>query len=178
LKRYIPSKIIQQQQIIEAANLVIGQLLDRKFELEGELRILEVEVGPVKYLAEMVYGESNPAILEKAVRWVIIILVVVFDPLAIVLVISGLSIIHTRKTPIDNPPELLHTDTIDVKPEEPDLDTNPTLAKPALTPQASTSQDTAMDDTVEKSEQLTTVATKAAVKTSNGIQINRTLNDK
>lgn len=172
------SKIIQQQQIIEATNLVIGQLLERKFELEGELRILEVEVGPVKYIAEMVYGESNPAILEKAVRWVIIILVVVFDPLAIVLVISGLSIIHTRKTPIDNPPELLHTDTIDVKPEEPDLDTDPTLAPPSLTPQASTSQDTAMDDTVEKSEQPTTVATKAAVKTSNGIQINRTLNDK
>jgi hypothetical protein len=95
--------IAAQEQLIAAANVRIDELLEDKFALEGELRILEVEVGPVKYIAELVYGETTPDILEESVRWVIVILVLVFDPLAIVLVIAGISV--TTRKPIDNQPD-------------------------------------------------------------------------
>jgi hypothetical protein len=158
--------IAEQEFIINTANDNIGELLALTFELQGELRILAVEVGPVKYIAEMVYGESSPDILEKAVRWVIITLVLVFDPLALVLVISGLNIIEPRKKQLDNTSAILHTDTINVEPEESESDTNITLTPLAETPVASPPHDTALDDTVEKS-----------AKTAIGIKIHRTLND-
>ena len=44
---------------------------------------------PIKYIAELIYGESEKEVLEKAVRFVIILLVLVFDPLAILLVVSA-----------------------------------------------------------------------------------------
>jgi flagellar basal body-associated protein FliL len=126
--------IDEQQLIIDDATNQVSELLISKFELQGELRILEVEVGPVKYIAELVYGESNPDVLEQAVRWVIIILVVVFDPLALVLVIAGLSIIGQRPTPLDTLPELPHTDPtpdiVDV-PEKTDTKSVPQSHKPA-----------------------------------------------
>jgi len=98
--------IAEQEAVIDKANRTVDELLQRKFDLEGELRILEVEVGPVKYIAELVYGDSSPELLEEAVRWVIIVLVFVFDPLAIVLVIAGLSILHRK--PVDITPEIPH----------------------------------------------------------------------
>lgn len=107
--------IAAQEEIINGANDQITTLLDQKFELEGELRVLEAEVGPVRYIAELIYGETNKELLEQAVRWVIILLVLVFDPLAIVLVLAGLSILH-NKQPIDKTPEIPHNED---KSEEP-----------------------------------------------------------
>jgi hypothetical protein len=50
------------------------------------MRKVEAEVGPIKYIAALVYGDNSEAnTLEKAVRWVIILIVVVFDPLALTL---------------------------------------------------------------------------------------------
>jgi hypothetical protein len=172
------AEIAAQEIIIDAANDAIGELLTQQFELQGELRVLEVEVGPVKYIAEMVYGESSHEILEKAVRWVIITLVLVFDPLAIVLVISGLSIVEPRKKQLDITPEILHTDTINVDTEESESDTNITLTPVATTPVASPPQDTALDDTVEKSEQLPVGTANVPAKSNIGITINRTIHDK
>ena len=50
---------------------------------------IAAEVGPIRYIAELFYGESTQAILEDAVRWVIILLVLVFDPLAVLLLIAA-----------------------------------------------------------------------------------------
>ena len=102
--------IVASELVIDGANDEISVLLTQKFTLENELRLLEVEVGPVKYIAELVYGETNAEVLEQSVRWVIIIIVLVFDPLAVVLVLAGLSILH--REPVDNTPEILHTDDI------------------------------------------------------------------
>lgn len=99
-----------QNALISAANQRIDELLQRKFDLEADLRVLEVEVGPVKYIAELIYGDANQELLEQAVRWVIIILVFVFDPLAIVLVLAGISLLHRREEPFDNQPEIPHND--------------------------------------------------------------------
>jgi hypothetical protein len=51
---------------------------------------VEAEVGPIKYIAALIYGDDPDAnLLEKAVRWVIIIIVAVFDPLAIMMVLAA-----------------------------------------------------------------------------------------
>ena len=50
---------------------------------------MESEVGPLKYIAELIYDSSDPNILDRAVRFVIILIVVVFDPLAVVLLIAA-----------------------------------------------------------------------------------------
>jgi len=101
--------IQEQQQIIDQTNDEIDTLLTDKFDLESQLRVLEVEVGPVKYIAELVYGETNTELLEKAVRWVIIILVFVFDPLAVVLVLAGIRLLHCEEN-VDNQDENTHNE--------------------------------------------------------------------
>ena len=75
--------------IIEDANENIQDLRgERSPLLQNQLK-LEAEVGPIKYVAELVYGESGEEVIEKAVRGVIILLVFVFDPLAIMLLIAA-----------------------------------------------------------------------------------------
>ena len=82
--------VIEEQNVkIKAANAEIDTLTEETYALEAEYRQLEAEVGPVKYIAEMVYGEADRDILEEAVRWVIIIIVVVFDPLAIMMLLAA-----------------------------------------------------------------------------------------
>jgi RecA/RadA recombinase len=60
-----------------------------KVKLESSVKKTEAEVGPVKYIAAAIYGTSGPENLELAVRWVIILLVIVFDPLAVVLLLAA-----------------------------------------------------------------------------------------
>jgi len=50
---------------------------------------IAAEVGPIKYIADLIYGDQAEGVLEKAVRFVIILIVIVFDPLAIVLLIAA-----------------------------------------------------------------------------------------
>lgn len=59
-----------------------------KIKLESENKKVEVEIGPIKYVAELIYGSSSANVIEKSVRFVIIILIVVFDPLAVLLLIA------------------------------------------------------------------------------------------
>ncbi len=75
---------------IKNANSELDTLTEKKYSLEAEYRKLEAEVGPIKYIAEFIYGEkADRDLLEEAVRWVIIILIVVFDPLAVLLLIAS-----------------------------------------------------------------------------------------
>lgn len=74
---------------IKDAEKSVDKLTDEKFPYEQSVRNLEAEVGPVKYIAEMLYGEATPDILGQAVRAVIIIIVFVFDPLAVLLLIAA-----------------------------------------------------------------------------------------
>ena len=92
-------EIQEQRDLIKATEAELDIIFEKKYQLEAEARQLEAEVGPVKYIAELIYGNNaDKNALEEAVRWVIIVLVIVFDPLAVVLVISGITIIeHTRR---------------------------------------------------------------------------------
>ena len=75
---------------IKNANLEVDKLTEQKYEIEAEYRKLEAEVGPIKYIAEFVYGEeADRDLLEEAVRWVIILIIFVFDPLAVLLLIAS-----------------------------------------------------------------------------------------
>jgi hypothetical protein len=86
----VATEIAQQDTIIVEAEKVISTLAEQKYGLEAEYRKLEAEVGPLKYLAEFVYGESGDKdLLEEAVRWVIILIIFVFDPLAVLLLIAS-----------------------------------------------------------------------------------------
>ena len=67
----------------------IDDLTDEKYELKTKLNLAEVEVGPIRYIAEMIYDDASESELEEAVRWIIILLIFVFDPLAVVLVIAA-----------------------------------------------------------------------------------------
>jgi len=68
----------------------IAELNDSRAPIAAEVRKVEAEVGPIKYIAALLYGDNPDAnILERAVRWVIILLVIVFDPLAIALVLAA-----------------------------------------------------------------------------------------
>jgi len=74
--------------IIDAALSEIDRISDDKLILETEQLQIEVEIGPILYVAEMIYGNTDKATIDKAVRGVIILLIIVFDPLAILLVVA------------------------------------------------------------------------------------------
>jgi hypothetical protein len=75
---------------IEANQKIIAQLNDQAAPIRAEVRKVEAEVGPIKYIAALIYGANPDAnILEKAVTWVIMIIVAVFDPLALVLILAA-----------------------------------------------------------------------------------------
>jgi len=78
------------QNEIAQAQKKIAALNEQRAPIASELRKVEAEVGPIKYIAALIYGDNPDAnLLEKAVRWVIIILVLVFDPLAIMMVLAA-----------------------------------------------------------------------------------------
>jgi len=78
----LQAEILQSQKSITELN-------DARAPIAAEVRKVEAEVGPIKYIAALLYTEQSVDVLEKAVRWVIIALVMVFDPLAILLLIAA-----------------------------------------------------------------------------------------
>lgn len=76
--------------VIDDAMTVISELNVQKLALSKEQIQLDAEVGPLKYIAELVYGEENAKDhFDQAVRWVIIVFIFVFDPLAVLLLIAA-----------------------------------------------------------------------------------------
>jgi len=75
---------------IEAEQKKIVQLNEDRAPIAAEVRKVEAEVGPIKYIAAFVYGDNpDTNLLERAVTWVIVIIVFVFDPLAVVLLLAA-----------------------------------------------------------------------------------------
>ena len=101
----VDDRIDELEANIEDIQPTIDSLREDKFVFEKNYRQFEAEVGPVKYIAELVYGEADRSQLEEAVRWVIIIIVAVFDPLAICLVLAGVMSIgwHRQERGLNRP---------------------------------------------------------------------------
>jgi hypothetical protein len=75
---------------IETEQKKISSLNEERAPIAAEVRKVEAEVGPIKYIAALIYGDNPDAnLLESAVRWVIIMIVVVFDPLAVILLLAS-----------------------------------------------------------------------------------------
>ena len=74
---------------INEASDKIANLTNKKAELELSQDKIEAEVGPIKYVAELIYGENAEDNFDKSVRFVILILIFVFDPLAVLLLIAA-----------------------------------------------------------------------------------------
>ena len=86
----IDGRITELEGFIDAEQLKVDATREEKFTYEKTYRALEAEVGPIKYIAEFIYGErADQDLLEAAVRWVIIIIIFVFDPLAVLLLIAS-----------------------------------------------------------------------------------------
>ena len=74
---------------ISTSQQTINNLNNERAPIAAEVRKVEAEVGPIKYIAAFVYGNTDPTILEKAVTWVIITIIVVFDPMALILLLAS-----------------------------------------------------------------------------------------
>ena len=84
--------IDQQLERIANANNTVDSLTDQRYTLEAQARALEAEVGPIKYVAELIYGrDAGKDLLEESVRWMILLLVIVFDPLAVILTLAAVT---------------------------------------------------------------------------------------
>ena len=85
------------QTAINNASDKIGELTEQKSVLQLEQDKIEAEVGPIKYIAELIYGDEAKDHFDEAVRWVIIALIFVFDPLAVLLLIAANISLRSRK---------------------------------------------------------------------------------
>jgi len=124
----------------ETYQKTISQLTEERFPLQIELQKAESDFGPIKYVAELIYGSGDKDIIDKAVRLVIMLIMVVFDPLAILLLIAANMSMQPqpRQQPdlvLDEPlPEEFTTQkVVDVVPEvvkEPELEIPVYLQQP------------------------------------------------
>ena len=103
------SKDIQEQQdIIKATSTELDKITEKKYQLESAYRKLEAEVGPIKYIANFIYdSNTDSAVLEKSVTWMIIIIIIVFDPLAVLMLIAANSDLKKKIQPVEKESNLI-----------------------------------------------------------------------
>jgi len=106
---------------IESNQKLIAALNDEAAPIRAEVRKVEAEVGPIKYVAALIYGDNTEAnLLEAAVRWVIILIVAVFDPLALVLILAAQQSLRWAKDDREDQ-ELLEEDSRREIENDPDI---------------------------------------------------------
>ena len=105
---------LQNEIVAEQKN--IAQLNDQAAPIRAEVRKVEAEVGPLKYIAAFVYGATDETLLEKAVTWVIITIIVVFDPLAVIMLLAAQMTFGWRKEKVE--PALVSINDIVPQPQE------------------------------------------------------------
>ena len=102
LRRSQAKERTRLQQEISAEQKTISRLNEQAAPIRAEVRKVEAEVGPIKYIAKLIYDDNPDAnILEKAVVWMIVIIVAVFDPLALVLILAAQQSIRWAKEETD-----------------------------------------------------------------------------
>ena len=90
LRRAQQKERARLQSEIAAEQKTVGVLAEERAPIAAEVRKVEAEVGPIKYIANFIYGDNPDAnVLEKAVTWVIILIVIVFDPLAVIMLLAA-----------------------------------------------------------------------------------------
>lgn len=121
----IDGRITDLEAFIDKEQVKVDTAREEKAIFEKQFRQLEADVGPIKYIAEFVYGqESDADLLEKAVRWVIIVIIFVFDPLAVLLLIASQYSFQFRKESIEGTDPDPKDDGPDDGPDDNDPDDN------------------------------------------------------
>lgn len=144
------------RQTIDTAQSEVDRLEDQKLELTQELTAIALEVGPVKYLAELVYGDGTDR-TEEAVRWVIIAFIFVFDPMAILLLMAAnYTLDQRKKQPIvseipKQEPTVENKEETDVKENTEELNNDSDTTNDADTTIASQQSDSEPEDTSARS---------------------------
>jgi len=96
------------QSEITTEQKAIASVSQERAPIAAEVRKVEAEVGPIKYIAKFIYGEkgADENMLERAVTWIIILIVIVFDPLAVIMLLAAQMTFGWKK---DEDEHLLHT---------------------------------------------------------------------
>jgi hypothetical protein len=90
IRRSQAKERVRLQTEIAAEQRVIAKLSEESAPIRAEIRKVEAEVGPLKYIASLIYGDNpDENMLERSVRWLIILLICVFDPLAVLMLIAA-----------------------------------------------------------------------------------------
>ena len=111
------------QSEIAAEQKIVASVSEERAPIAAEVRKVEAEVGPIKYIANFIYGDNPDAnILEKAVTWVIIIIVIVFDPLAVILLLASQYSFQWFRKQEEETPEITAVESVpeetETEPEE------------------------------------------------------------
>jgi len=78
------------QSEIATEQKLVATISEERAPIAAEVRKVEAEVGPIKYIAAFIYDQTpDESMLEKAVTWIIILIVVVFDPLAVIMLLAA-----------------------------------------------------------------------------------------
>ena len=144
-------------QTIDDAYVRIDGLQESLTPLKQEQLALEVEVGPLKYIAELVYGDEARTYFDEAVRGVIILIIFVFDPLAIMLLIVSTGMFkrdREKMNPLVDEEQIMR---MDVKEEPIDWDHAPTRQPPSSVDDAATAMAESANNNEKKRRGLTTV---------------------
>jgi hypothetical protein len=127
IRRQQQAERTRLQNDISRSQGIIAKLNEERAPIAAEVRKVEAEVGPIKYIAALIYGDNPDAnLLEKAVTWVIMIIVFVFDPLAILMLLGAQMTYkwHREKGLAEGDSPRGTTDVIDTEP--------PTVTEPEV----------------------------------------------
>ena len=89
---------------IQETQAELKRISTEKLPLLSEENKLTAEIGPIKYIAELFYSKDDPNFIDKAVRSVILIIIIVFDPLAVLLLIASNQTYQRIKQPVEVEP--------------------------------------------------------------------------
>ena len=89
---------------IQETQAELKRISNEKLPLLSEENKLTAEIGPIKYIAELFYSKDDPNFIDKAVRSVILIIIIVFDPLAVLLLIASNQTYQRIKLPVETEP--------------------------------------------------------------------------
>ena len=123
IRRAQQKERVRLQSEIAAEQKTIAALSEERAPIAAEVRKVEAEVGPIKYIANFIYGDNPDAnVLEKAVTWVIIIIVIVFDPLAVILLLASQYSFQWFRKQEEETPEITAVESVpeetEIEPEE------------------------------------------------------------
>ena len=135
LRRAQQKERVRLQSEITAEQKTVAALSEERAPIAAEVRKVEAEVGPIKYIANFIYGDNPDAnVLEKAVTWVIIIIVVVFDPLAVILLLASQYSFQWFREEEEENPTVVEIETAPEELEaEPEEESTPNEFGPAAT---------------------------------------------